>query len=103
EAPAGYYLAANYSGTALTLTVTATATITWTGGGGTSNWTTATNWDLGRVPAVGDDVVITAGSPITVNGTVEINTLASARRIDFTGGTLTIQNGAAFNGGLNAT
>ncbi len=41
-------------------------TITWVGGGGDDFWTNADNWDLDRVPAATDRVVVTSGtgSPI---------------------------------------
>lgn len=34
------------------------AVITWTGAAGDQSWHTAANWDLGRLPVNGDDVVI---------------------------------------------
>jgi hypothetical protein len=33
------------------------STDTWTGGGPDNNWSTAANWDTGKVPAPGDDLV----------------------------------------------
>lgn len=46
------------------------AAIKWTGGGGNNFWETAGNWDLGRRPAVGDDVTLPGGKgDITTDGT----------------------------------
>jgi hypothetical protein len=52
-----------------------TGTITWTGTTDT-DWNTATNWDLGRTPFTGDDVVIpnTGNKPI-INNQITINSL----------------------------
>ena len=59
--------------TALTLGAFASnaATITWTGDAGTDDYATAGNWDLNRVPAETDDVVIN-GAAVTVNGNYRI-------------------------------
>ena len=42
-------------------------TITWTGGAGTTDYATAGNWDLDRVPAETDDVVIDGNVAVTRN------------------------------------
>lgn len=59
-------------------------TITWTGGAGTTDYATAGNWDLNRVPAETDDVVID-GAAVTVNGNYRIPA------------SLTLQNGSSWS------
>jgi len=82
---------------------TEAATITWTGAGGNNSWHTAANWDLGRVPEAGDDVVIPDMTP-DVNVTyppgavTTINSLTSAEAFTFSGGTLTIEAASTLNG-----
>lgn len=63
-------------------------TITWVGAAGDGEWATAANWDLVRVPATGDDVVIAdpLGS-ITVTyrrGATSINSLTCDAAFLFT-------------------
>jgi autotransporter-associated beta strand protein len=41
--------------------------ITWTGGGANNNWSTATNWNLGRAPTSGDDVVLAGTAQTSTN------------------------------------
>lgn len=76
-------------------------TITWTGGAGTNSWHTAGNWDLNRVPAAGDDVVIPDMTPnvnVTYSsGGTSINSLISAEAFSLTGGTLTIASASTLN------
>lgn len=45
--------------------VTAGTTITFTGS--TTDWYTPSNWDLGRLPQAGDDVVIGGGHSVIIN------------------------------------
>jgi len=85
-----------FSGTAQAVT------ITWTGGAGTNSWHTAANWDLNRVPAAGDDVVIPDMSPdVTVTystGSTTITSLTSTEAFRLQGGTLTIDAASTLNG-----
>lgn len=57
------------------------AVITFTGGVNAS-WHTAGNWDLGRVPAAGDDVVIPDIASVAAvtfsTGTTAVNSVTSA-------------------------
>ena len=58
--------------TAILLCAVAQAdTVTWTGNAGTSDYATAGNWDLSRVPAETDDVVIN-GAAVTKSGNQRI-------------------------------
>ncbi len=41
--------------------------ITWTGGGANNNWSTAANWNLGRAPVNGDDVVLAGTAQTSTN------------------------------------
>jgi hypothetical protein len=41
-------------------------TINWTGAAGDGDWDNAANWDLGRIPTNGDDVVINVPGNVTV-------------------------------------
>ncbi|MCC6358258.1 MAG: hypothetical protein IT450_05910 [Phycisphaerales bacterium] len=63
-------------------------TITWTGGAGDGEWATAANWDLARVPAAGDDVVIAdpLGTLIVTyrRGATAINSLSCDAAFIFT-------------------
>ncbi len=61
-------------------------TITWTGGAGTTDYATAGNWDLNRVPAETDDVVIDGNVAVTRNNS---NLVISS---------LTLSNGAEVEG-----
>ncbi len=77
------------------------ATITWTGGAGTNSWHTAANWDLNRVPGVGDDVVIPDMTPnVTVThstGSTSINSLTSEEAFTLSVSTLTIDAASNLN------
>lgn len=65
------------------------ATITWDGGAGTTAWTTATNWDLDRVPTTTDHVCIPDGTTVAApNPRPTVLSLAS-------GGTLSLPAGIA--------
>src|SRR5688572_5208039 len=67
--------------TALLFTVASyAATITAVASG---TWNTAATWDLGRVPAAGDVIVIPAGITVTVTNNVNFN--AAATMIDIYG------------------
>lgn len=76
-------------------------TISWTGGAGTNSWHTNGNWDLNRVPASGDDVVI-PGTALAANvthsaGGSTINSLTCDKPFVLSGGTLTINAASQFN------
>ena len=80
------------------------ATITWKVNS-SGNWSTATDWGLGRIPAAGDAVVINTASPITVTydsaaPSVAVNSLTvGADNFDVAGGnTLSITSSASFGG-----
>jgi hypothetical protein len=71
--------------------ITLAATITSVTDG---SYTNAATWNLNRVPAAGDDVVIAGGTSVTVpSGTREFDNLTIT-----SGGTLTILNTATFRG-----
>ena len=64
-------------------------TITWTGGAGTTDWGTAANWDLDRVPQASDSVMIsgsgaqvifTPGGDMSIQGTLTIKDGASLKQ-----------------------
>lgn len=78
------------------------AAITWTGGAGTNSWHAAGNWDLNRVPAAGDDVVVPDMTPnVTVTystGNTTISSLTSVEAFTLSGGTLTIDAASTLNG-----
>ncbi len=62
-------------------------TVTWTGNAGTSDYATAGNWDLSRVPAETDDVVID-GAAVTKSGNQRIPnslTLLNGASLELTG------------------
>ena len=66
------------------------ADITYTGANGA--WTTAANWDLGRVPAAGDVVRIPAGKEVTLSTTVGVDSVQAPGTLKLAGGTLTLAN-----------
>ena len=83
------------------------ATIRWDGGAGTASWTTATNWDLDRVPESTDHVCIEAGTPggtsVTYSGTTTVLSLDARKPITLSSGTLTVGSTtqpSAFAGGI---
>lgn len=52
------------------------------------SWTTASSWDLGRVPECGDTIIVPAGSTIRITEDVNLNTgdpLCSAVKIEISG------------------
>jgi len=61
-------------------------TITWTGGAGDSSWHSPGNWDLARVPAAGDDVMISlntgVGFDVTLNGDAQVQSLVLGNGAD---------------------
>jgi hypothetical protein len=75
-------------------------TITWTGSAGNDSWHAAGNWDLNRLPAAGDDVVIPAGDGAVTfdTGSTTINSLSSARAFTQNGGSLWISTVATLEG-----
>ena len=77
----------------------ASATQRWTGAAGTTDWTTATNWDGNAVPDGSENVYISASG---VNGTAVLSTTASGGTFGvgwYAGGTstLTIVSGGDFS------
>ncbi|MFN8587520.1 MAG: hypothetical protein U0704_06920, partial [Candidatus Eisenbacteria bacterium] len=87
------------------------ATITWTGTAGDGLWHTAGNWDLARLPAPGDDVVIPnlpGTASVTHGANVEdvVNSLTCAEPFVMPTGKLTLSAASSFSNGLvlsNAT
>lgn len=82
-------------------------TISWTGSAGDGEWATAANWNLGRVPAAGDDVVIDAAAqPVTYRrDAASIHSLQCAAEFTLTTtaglpATLSIDADAVFGSGL---
>jgi phage baseplate assembly protein gpV len=76
-------------------------TINFDNTAGTGIWTTATNWDLDRLPNATDDVCIPAGLGVTINsGTNSIRSLTTAATASFhmTAGTLTIAAPSSIGG-----
>ena len=49
----------------------APATISWTGGGTNDNWANAANWNLGRAPVAGDDLIFGTLAPAAERTTVD--------------------------------
>jgi hypothetical protein len=80
------------------------ATIRWTSSA-SSTWTTASNWDLGRVPGPNDQVVIpdvnTAGANVTITFNapfVQVAGVTVTERLTIAGGTLSIQGNLSTSG-----
>src|SRR5947209_4983910 len=69
------------------------ATINWTNTAGGA-WNVAGNWDLGRLPAAGDDVVIDVPSAdVTIThatGSDSIHSLTTSEKFNLSGGTLSV-------------
>ena len=63
-------------------------TINWTGQGGDNYWTTAGNWDTGRIPGANDDVCIGGGFVVNTVDGKNIGTILSLTL----GGTLTLND-----------
>src|SRR4051794_16165843 len=77
--------------------------IVWTNPTGGS-WQTASNWDLNRLPAAGDDVSIpdlAGNQTITSSADVSVQTLNSAELLAISFGTLSVAQTAQLAGGLN--
>jgi hypothetical protein len=104
---------------ALIATVTSSygATTTWTGGAGTTDYSTAGNWDNG-VPNLngtdnafiggtaeydattgGGDLFINAGSTLTITSGGSFEQTVGGSWMQFGGGTLNINNGGSFSAG----
>ncbi len=81
------------------------ATALWTGGGGTSNWFTASNWDINAVPTAADLAATDGTTAIGQTGAVSNETYVGA----FGTGVLTLSGGGTlanvngFLGFLNGT
>ena len=78
------------------------ATIRWINPAGGS-WHEAGNWDLGRVPGTGDDVVIDAPGKYAVDYSASftsVQSLTSERAVFLTGGRLTVLNEVRATGSL---
>ena len=78
--------------------------VTWTGNGADGMWSNGSNWSAGIAPQAADDVQID-GAPsttiqISLSGFQSIHSLVSSSPIRMTGGTLSVDSSAAFNGGL---
>lgn len=55
----------------------------------TGNWSVGSNWDLGRIPADGEDVCIPAGSTATLaTGTIRPGAMSIAGTLVWSGGTI---------------
>ena len=57
---------------ALPLPPVSAATLIWTGSGGSASWSDLANWNLGRAPLDGDDVVF-GGNPAWLDNTLELS------------------------------
>jgi hypothetical protein len=75
----------------------------WTGAAGNNQWTSTSNWSLGRVPISTDSVCVSSSfsaSKITIaslaSGNQTISVLNTAASISFSGGPLTISGSANF-------
>ena len=75
--------------------------VTWDGDGDGTNWSDANNWDGNVLPTASDDVVITGSGTVVSNGTAEAKSLVSSRLLNITGGSLTLSQASALNGGLD--
>ena len=68
-------------------------TVSWVGQSG--DWSTATNWSTGSLPGPSDDVVIPAGSSITVThstGSDTVNSIVCHQPFTLSGGSLSVSN-----------
>ena len=76
----------------------------WDGGAATLNWGDAANWDSNTLPINTDEVLIPdlAGTPTIVgNVTVDLTTLKTFEKLNFSSGTFTLQTATAFPQGLD--
>ncbi|MCP4040678.1 MAG: hypothetical protein GY731_01825, partial [Gammaproteobacteria bacterium] len=75
--------------------------ICWDNDSGDGFWSTFTNWNTNALPAPSDYVVIDlgGGSTVTLNsGSYTTDSLFAAENLVFSGGSLTVANGATLNG-----
>jgi hypothetical protein len=81
--------------------------INWNGQGGDLNWGNPGNWDLNRVPMMGDDVMIpTLGGSVSIthaNGTDTVQNITSGTNIILSGGTLTVTGNLEMSFGIPFT
>lgn len=75
------------------------AAVHWDGGGGDGLWHSPLNWSTDSVPTETDDVVIDVAANPTIaftseTGSRKVNSLVSAERINFTGGSLAVTGSA---------
>ncbi len=80
----------------------AAMTATWIASGG-GNWDDAANWQDGRIPQDGDDVVINVPANATVtyrSGSVLINSLTTSGKLNLTGGRLDVLDTVQVDGGI---
>src|SRR5262245_13483243 len=79
------------------------ATLTWTGGAGSDLWSAPGNWDLNRIPASSDSVVIPVGNTarIPTGTSVSIVGASSAGTLILDGGSLAVSGSASFTGTLD--
>jgi hypothetical protein len=78
------------------------ARVSWIGGSG--DWNTATNWSTDALPGTIDDVVINAGTAITVtisSGTHVVKSILSQQTFVLSGGTLSVLNTMQVNNNFN--
>ncbi len=77
------------------------ATIQWTAGNG--SWHEPGNWNLGRVPAAGDDVVANTGTVVTLTyatGDLSLTSLTLTGHLVLSGGSLAVTNPSQITGDL---
>ncbi len=82
----------------MTAWATQAATVSWIGGSG--DWNTVSNWSTGALPGSDDDVLIGAGSSITVthsSGTHAVKSIQSQQAFVLSGGLLTVSNTVQVN------
>ncbi|MBX7106599.1 MAG: hypothetical protein K1X57_21160, partial [Gemmataceae bacterium] len=73
----------------------------WVGGTGGGLWSVGSNWDTGKLPQTGDDVIINTVGTVTFDanvGTAALKSLTANGPMAFTGGTLTTTSSALFAG-----
>jgi hypothetical protein len=75
-------------------------TITWVGGS-TGSWHVGTNWATGNTPSAGADVEVGTGASIayTTGSSPLLNSVNLARRLELSGGTLSIASALNLNAG----
>ena len=78
------------------------ATVTWVGPSG--DWSAAANWSTGSLPGPSDDVMIPAGTSITVThstGTDSVNSIVCNQTFTLSGGSLSVTTTLQANGPMN--